>query len=66
MLHCNKSTALYSLGKWREAVFSAYQSLRWDPEYVKVFRCLSWQFLHALFFKAIVNICFLLCFDFEV
>uniref|UniRef100_A0A8C8ASD6 Tetratricopeptide repeat and ankyrin repeat containing 1 n=1 Tax=Otus sunia TaxID=257818 RepID=A0A8C8ASD6_9STRI len=37
VLHCNKSTALYSLGKWREAVFSAYQSLHWDPEYVKAY-----------------------------
>ncbi|XP_010072899.1 PREDICTED: TPR and ankyrin repeat-containing protein 1 [Pterocles gutturalis] len=37
VLHCNKSTALYSLGKWREAVLSAYQSLRWDPEYVKAY-----------------------------
>ncbi|NXY88396.1 TRNK1 protein, partial [Alcedo cyanopectus] len=35
VLHCNKSTALYSLGKWREAVLAAYESLRWDPEYVK-------------------------------
>ncbi|NWR55162.1 TRNK1 protein, partial [Bucorvus abyssinicus] len=37
VLHCNKSTALYSLGKWREAVLAAYQSLRWDPEYVKAY-----------------------------
>ncbi|XP_050746673.1 TPR and ankyrin repeat-containing protein 1 isoform X2 [Gymnogyps californianus] len=37
VLHCNKSTALYNLGKWREAVFSAYQSLHWDPEYVKAY-----------------------------
>ncbi|NXP07602.1 TRNK1 protein, partial [Thinocorus orbignyianus] len=37
VLHCNKSTALYNLGKWTEAVFSAYQSLRWDPEYVKAY-----------------------------
>ncbi|KAM9231354.1 TPR and ankyrin repeat-containing protein 1 [Leptosomus discolor] len=37
VLHCNKSTALYSLGKWREAMLSAYQSLRWDPEYVKAY-----------------------------
>ncbi|NWS71047.1 TRNK1 protein, partial [Crotophaga sulcirostris] len=37
VLHCNRSTALYSLGKWREALFSAYQSLQWDPEYVKAY-----------------------------
>ncbi|KFW96335.1 TPR and ankyrin repeat-containing protein 1, partial [Phalacrocorax carbo] len=37
VLHCNKSTALYNLGKWREATFSAYQSLKWDPEYVKAY-----------------------------
>ncbi|KFV16723.1 TPR and ankyrin repeat-containing protein 1, partial [Tauraco erythrolophus] len=37
VLHCNKSTALYNLGKWRESVLSAYQSLRWDPEYVKAY-----------------------------
>ncbi|KFZ46085.1 TPR and ankyrin repeat-containing protein 1, partial [Antrostomus carolinensis] len=37
VLHCNKSTALYYLGKWTEAVFSAYQSLHWDPEYVKAY-----------------------------
>ncbi|KFR09972.1 TPR and ankyrin repeat-containing protein 1, partial [Opisthocomus hoazin] len=37
VLHCNKSTALYNLGKWSEAVFSAYQSLHWDPEYVKAY-----------------------------
>ncbi|NXX79996.1 TRNK1 protein, partial [Urocolius indicus] len=37
VLHCNKSTALYNLGKWREAMFSAYQSLHWDPEYVKAY-----------------------------
>ncbi|NXJ66937.1 TRNK1 protein, partial [Rostratula benghalensis] len=37
VLHCNKSTALYNLGKWTEAVFSAYQSLQWDPEYVKAY-----------------------------
>ncbi|XP_025957142.2 TPR and ankyrin repeat-containing protein 1 isoform X1 [Dromaius novaehollandiae] len=37
VLHCNKSTALYSLGKWKEAAFSAYESLQWDPEYVKAY-----------------------------
>ncbi|NXT76911.1 TRNK1 protein, partial [Zapornia atra] len=37
VLHCNKSTALYNLGKWTEAVLSAYQSLHWDPEYVKAY-----------------------------
>ncbi|NXI49840.1 TRNK1 protein, partial [Chloroceryle aenea] len=37
VLHCNKSTALYSLGKWKEAVLAAYESLRWDPEYVKAY-----------------------------
>ncbi|XP_040446265.1 TPR and ankyrin repeat-containing protein 1 isoform X1 [Falco naumanni] len=37
VLHCNKSTALYHLGKWKEAVVSAYQSLQWDPEYVKAY-----------------------------
>ncbi|NWI13292.1 TRNK1 protein, partial [Crypturellus soui] len=37
VLHCNKSTALYSLGKWREAAYSAYESLQWDPEYVKAY-----------------------------
>ncbi|KAM6282974.1 TPR and ankyrin repeat-containing protein 1 [Porphyrio hochstetteri] len=37
VLHCNKSTALYNLGKWTEAVLSAYHSLHWDPEYVKAY-----------------------------
>ncbi|NXC41260.1 TRNK1 protein, partial [Penelope pileata] len=37
VLHCNKSTALYNLGKWREAMHSAFESLRWDPEYVKAY-----------------------------
>ncbi|NXF04537.1 TRNK1 protein, partial [Smithornis capensis] len=37
VLLCNKSTALYYLGKGNEAVASAYQSLRWDPEYVKAY-----------------------------
>ncbi|NXS96713.1 TRNK1 protein, partial [Jacana jacana] len=37
VLHCNKSTALYNLGKWTEALFSAYQSLHWDSEYVKAY-----------------------------
>ncbi|NXI38233.1 TRNK1 protein, partial [Galbula dea] len=37
VLHCNKSTALYSLGKWREAALAAYDSLRWDPKYVKAY-----------------------------
>ncbi|NXU52297.1 TRNK1 protein, partial [Turnix velox] len=37
VLQCNKSTALYNLGKWTEAVFSAYLSLHWDPEYVKAY-----------------------------
>ncbi|NXK44072.1 TRNK1 protein, partial [Chauna torquata] len=37
VLHCNKSTALYNLGKWREAMLSAFESLRWDPEYVKAY-----------------------------
>ncbi|NXH15878.1 TRNK1 protein, partial [Bucco capensis] len=37
VLHCNKSTALYSLGKWREAAYAAYESLRWDPDYVKAY-----------------------------
>ncbi|KFQ37319.1 TPR and ankyrin repeat-containing protein 1, partial [Merops nubicus] len=37
VLHCNKSAALYSLGKWREALLTAYESLRWDPEYVKAY-----------------------------
>ncbi|XP_053914940.1 TPR and ankyrin repeat-containing protein 1 isoform X2 [Cuculus canorus] len=37
VLHCNRSTALYNLGKWREAVLSAYQSIQWDPEYVKAY-----------------------------
>ncbi|KFV83804.1 TPR and ankyrin repeat-containing protein 1, partial [Struthio camelus australis] len=37
VLHCNKSNALYSLGRWREAAFSAYESLQWDPEYVKAY-----------------------------
>ncbi|KGL73783.1 TPR and ankyrin repeat-containing protein 1, partial [Tinamus guttatus] len=37
VLYCNKSTALYSLGKWREAAYSAYESLEWDPEYVKAY-----------------------------
>ncbi|KFP80191.1 TPR and ankyrin repeat-containing protein 1, partial [Acanthisitta chloris] len=37
VLNCNKSTALYHLGKWNEAVFSAYESLQWDPQYVKAY-----------------------------
>ncbi|NXI65510.1 TRNK1 protein, partial [Anseranas semipalmata] len=37
VLHCNKSTALYNLSKWREAMVSAFESLRWDPEYVKAY-----------------------------
>ncbi|NWI87759.1 TRNK1 protein, partial [Pitta sordida] len=37
VLMCNKSTALYSLGKWNEAVALACQSLHWDPEYVKAY-----------------------------
>ncbi|XP_066848491.1 TPR and ankyrin repeat-containing protein 1-like isoform X3 [Anser cygnoides] len=37
VLYCNKSTALYNLGKWREAMFSAFESLRWNPEYVKAY-----------------------------
>ncbi|NXY45550.1 TRNK1 protein, partial [Ceuthmochares aereus] len=37
VLQCNRSTALYYLGKWREAAFSAYQSIKWDPEYVKAY-----------------------------
>ncbi|NXF80610.1 TRNK1 protein, partial [Sclerurus mexicanus] len=37
VLMCNKSTALYYLGKWNEAAFLAYQSLQWDPEYVKAY-----------------------------
>ncbi|NXL60769.1 TRNK1 protein, partial [Chordeiles acutipennis] len=37
VLHCNKATAFYSLGKWTEAVFSAYQSLHWDPQYIKAY-----------------------------
>lgn len=37
VLLCNRSTALYNLGKWREAVSSACRSLDWDPEYVKAY-----------------------------
>ncbi|NWH70262.1 TRNK1 protein, partial [Piaya cayana] len=37
VLHCNRSTALYNLGKWRDAAFSAYQSIQWDPEYIKAY-----------------------------
>ncbi|XP_068526771.1 TPR and ankyrin repeat-containing protein 1 isoform X2 [Anas acuta] len=37
VLYCNKSTALYNLGKWREAMCSAFESLRWNPEYVKAY-----------------------------
>ncbi|NWR89803.1 TRNK1 protein, partial [Furnarius figulus] len=37
VLMCNKSTALYYLGKWNEAAFLACQSLQWDPEYVKAY-----------------------------
>uniref|UniRef100_A0A8C2TV57 Tetratricopeptide repeat and ankyrin repeat containing 1 n=1 Tax=Coturnix japonica TaxID=93934 RepID=A0A8C2TV57_COTJA len=37
VLYCNKSTCLYNLGKWREAMLSAAESLRWDPEYVKAY-----------------------------
>ncbi|NXY13840.1 TRNK1 protein, partial [Atrichornis clamosus] len=37
VLLCNKSTALYCLGKWHESVFLARQSLQLDPEYVKAY-----------------------------
>ncbi|NXC28013.1 TRNK1 protein, partial [Campylorhamphus procurvoides] len=37
VLMCNKSTALYYLGKWNEAAFLACQSLQLDPEYVKAY-----------------------------
>ncbi|OXB56796.1 hypothetical protein ASZ78_001366, partial [Callipepla squamata] len=37
VLYCNRSTCLYNLGKWREAMISAFESLRWDPEYVKAY-----------------------------
>ncbi|NXE98771.1 TRNK1 protein, partial [Menura novaehollandiae] len=37
VLLCNKSTALYCLGKWNESVFLARQSLQLDPEYVKAY-----------------------------
>ncbi|NXK91621.1 TRNK1 protein, partial [Formicarius rufipectus] len=37
VLMCNKSTALYYLGKWNEAAFLACQSLQWDPDYVKAY-----------------------------
>ncbi|NWU99885.1 TRNK1 protein, partial [Upupa epops] len=37
VLHCNKSAALYSLGKWRESAQTACQSLRWDPQYIKAY-----------------------------
>ncbi|NXG77304.1 TRNK1 protein, partial [Baryphthengus martii] len=37
VLHCNKSAALYNLGKWKEAALAAYESLRWDPHYVKAY-----------------------------
>ncbi|NXS59394.1 TRNK1 protein, partial [Brachypteracias leptosomus] len=37
VLQCNKSAALYSLGRWSEALVAAYESLRWDPEYVKAY-----------------------------
>ncbi|NWY64974.1 TRNK1 protein, partial [Erithacus rubecula] len=37
MLLCNKSTALYCLGKWRDSMVLAHQSLQWDPEYVKAY-----------------------------
>ncbi|KAM6449662.1 TPR and ankyrin repeat-containing protein 1 isoform 2-T2 [Liasis olivaceus] len=35
VLFCNKSNAFYNLGKWSEAYYSAENSLRWDPTYVK-------------------------------
>ncbi|XP_071417547.1 TPR and ankyrin repeat-containing protein 1 isoform X2 [Pithys albifrons albifrons] len=37
VLLCNKSTALYCLGKWNEAAFIACQSLHLDPHYVKAY-----------------------------
>uniref|UniRef100_A0A803YC89 Tetratricopeptide repeat and ankyrin repeat containing 1 n=1 Tax=Meleagris gallopavo TaxID=9103 RepID=A0A803YC89_MELGA len=37
VLYCNKSTCLYNLGKWREAMHSAFESLSWDPHYVKAY-----------------------------
>ncbi|NXG23123.1 TRNK1 protein, partial [Grallaria varia] len=37
VLMCNKSTALYYLGKWNEAAFFACQSLQCDPDYVKAY-----------------------------
>ncbi|KAL2307735.1 hypothetical protein Nmel_000711 [Mimus melanotis] len=37
VLLCNKSTALYCLGKWKDSMVLAHQSLQWDPEYVKAY-----------------------------
>uniref|UniRef100_A0A8C0ZEZ8 Tetratricopeptide repeat and ankyrin repeat containing 1 n=1 Tax=Cyanistes caeruleus TaxID=156563 RepID=A0A8C0ZEZ8_CYACU len=37
VLLCNKSTALFCLGKWKDSVVLAHQSLQWDPEYVKAY-----------------------------
>ncbi|XP_068863754.1 TPR and ankyrin repeat-containing protein 1 [Aphelocoma coerulescens] len=37
VLLCNKSTALYCLGKWKDSMVLARQSLQWDPEYVKAY-----------------------------
>lgn len=37
VLLCNKSTALYCLGKWKDSMVLAHESLHWDPEYVKAY-----------------------------
>ncbi|NWV71951.1 TRNK1 protein, partial [Malurus elegans] len=37
VLFCNKSTALYCLGKWKDSLAFACQSLRWDSQYVKAY-----------------------------
>ncbi|XP_044311040.1 TPR and ankyrin repeat-containing protein 1 isoform X2 [Varanus komodoensis] len=35
VLMCNRSNAFYNLHKWKEAFYSACDSLNWDPTYVK-------------------------------
>ncbi|TRZ26625.1 hypothetical protein HGM15179_000506 [Zosterops borbonicus] len=45
VLLCNKSTALYCLGKWKDSLALAHQSLQWDPEYVKAYYRAGYAFI---------------------
>ncbi|NXA75537.1 TRNK1 protein, partial [Thryothorus ludovicianus] len=45
VLLCNKSTALYCLGKWKDSLILAHQSLQRDPEYVKAYYRAGYSFI---------------------